>query len=228
MRNTDKIKSYYAKRLGSKRSASLLTQVGKTVNGVDISNEQFSTIIESIISSLHINKDDIIIDIGCANGLVTREIAKECKKIQGIDISKDLIAIAQEHSMSDNIRYTEANCLKYDYKGFNKAYMYEALQHLKYKELPTLLDRLKRAETISMVLLGSIPDAERLFNFYNNKARREAYYTSLENGEPHLGNWWYMEHIEVVCRKKGIKANFISQDKTLHTAHYRFDALLEL
>ena len=48
---------------------------------------------KELLRDVEISKEEIILDIGCGNGLQTILIGKKCKKIYGIDISQKSIII---------------------------------------------------------------------------------------------------------------------------------------
>ena len=53
---------------------------------------------KELMKNTQILKDDIILDIGCGDGLETILLGKKCKMIYGIDINKSRIDIAKRRS----------------------------------------------------------------------------------------------------------------------------------
>lgn len=208
----------------------LLNQVGKTYLGKTIDMEIFNIIILSIVDKLKINKHDNILDLGCANGLVSNHISKYAKFIDGFDLSDDLINIAKQYNKVENISFHTTNILNIDFKVFDamKLYMYEVLQFFDMSKLKMLLQNISYNRDSFSFFIGSIPDAQKLFEFYNTKERKKYYFSEvLEKEIFHIGNWWYKEQIQYLCEELGLKCQIIEQDKRLHTAHYRFDCLIE-
>ncbi len=139
------IKKYYQKSVNLNKKSDFndfLRQVGKTYLGDAINNEQFTKIINSIQENLNILIDDQILDLGCANGLITSKISENCEKIKGYDLSNDLINIAKKYHQKANIVYKCQNITEIDfsYLNINKIYMYEVLQHLEYKMIAEKLE----------------------------------------------------------------------------------------
>jgi 2-polyprenyl-3-methyl-5-hydroxy-6-metoxy-1,4-benzoquinol methylase len=64
---------------------------------------QIDPYIYSIIGN---PKDKLIYDIGCGNGYMARNLAKKGARVYASDISKELIAVAEEKSKGLNIRYS--------------------------------------------------------------------------------------------------------------------------
>jgi len=53
---------------------------------------------KELIKNVRFSKNDTILDVGCGNGLETLLLGKKCKKIFGIDIFKENLAIARFRS----------------------------------------------------------------------------------------------------------------------------------
>ena len=227
------IKEYYKDTVTSNNNNTFedfLKQVGKTYLGNTINQQQFQTIIENIRENLKVTIDDNVIDLGCANGLISSNISKYSKKVFGFDLSEELINTANLHNNKTNIIYQQKNILDIDFNELisNKIYMYEVLQHLKYNQLRSLLQKILYSHEKFYFFIGSIPNSEKLLDFYNTKERKKYYFTEvLENDKFHIGNWWYKEQILYLCEELGLECEVIEQDKSLHTAHYRFDCLIK-
>ena len=105
--------------------------------------------------------------------------------------------------------------------------MYEALQHLKVPDLQRLLKALRMsASRKAPLLLASVPDKERLWEFYDTPARRGEYARRIREGTEAVGHWWTKTALSSAARECGYSCTFLQQNPFLHTAHYRFDALL--
>jgi len=48
-----------------------------------------------LLKLLKIKKNDIVLDLGCGSGIHMQLLSPKCKKIIGLDISKEMIAKAQ-------------------------------------------------------------------------------------------------------------------------------------
>jgi cyclopropane fatty-acyl-phospholipid synthase-like methyltransferase len=216
--------------ISKKFDSSLLKQVGKTINGQEISESQIALIIETVASALRLNASDSIIDLCCGNGLLTRRLAPLVKEIVGIDFTAHLIDTAKKYNSFDNIEYINLDvlCLDYSYfKGLKKILMYEALQHFSTEQLAVLLDELSSLGGGSLVFLGSIPNKGRLRAYYDTDDKFEFYMKCESEGRPHMGHWWMMGEIEQLASKYGFNSTLLPQDTNLYTAHYRFNVLLE-
>ena len=209
---------------------SQLKQVGKTVNGYEISQTQLRLIVGHIGHILHLGARDSMLDLCCGNGLITRRLAPLVREIVAVDFAGGLIDIAKRQNCLHNIEYLTSNVLRLDnkyFQGRNKILMYEALQHFSVEELSSLLDKLSTLEPNSLVFLGSIPNKEKLGVYYDTPEKMSFYLRSEQEGKPHMGRWWSASEIESLGSARGLKTTILAQLPSLYTAHYRFDVLLE-
>ena len=68
-----------------------IKQVGKTVQGKPITNEQLDKIILDIVQKLELKSDDRVLDLCCGNGMITYGMAQNCQSIVSVDFSEPLI-----------------------------------------------------------------------------------------------------------------------------------------
>lgn len=210
--------------------ASLLKQVGKTVNGREIPAPQIKLIVDNIVNVLRLSENDSVVDLCCGNGLITRQLAPLVKDVVGVDFTSGLIDAAKRYNGFHNIEYINSDVLRLDPEycsGFKKVIMYEAMQHFSEEELSVLLGELNNLGKGSRVFLGSIPNKEKLSVYYDTEEKYAFYKQRESEGRPHIGRWWLMNEIEQLVSTRGFKATFLPQEPTLYTAYYRFDVLLE-
>jgi len=210
-----------------------LRQVGKTVGGQPISAEQLDTIVRSVIETLDVRPTDRVLDLCCGNGLIGGAVARCCERLSAVDYSEPLIRVARKYHAIANIEYVYGSVLRLEElplrdERYDKIYMYEALQHFSETELPELLHQIEyRAASNVRILLGSIPDAARLENFYDTPQRQEERRRRIAAGTEAIGTWWRMEDLEQVCRATGFAMRVLRQPPQLHTHHYRVDVVAE-
>lgn len=213
------------------RDSNPLVQVGKTVGGAPVASHLISLIANSIVTALKLQSKDSVLELCCGNGLITFEVSKVCAEITAIDFSEPLIATARQHYARDNVRYIDGDALALiaqTEKRFDKIFMHEALQHFAPDQVDNLLMRLARsASRNAPIFLGSIPDEERLRNFYNTPERYRQYLENVRQGLEPIGTWWRQDDIVVLASRHGYRSAVLKQDARLHTSHYRFDLLCE-
>lgn len=210
-----------------------LRQVGKTVKGKPINDWQFQLIVSQICRELHLQEDSIVLDLCCGNGLITKELATQCKSVVGIDFSQPLLEIANRNRRPMNVLYQCMNILEMDKmppsasSPFNKVLMYEALQYFGKQELITILRNILHLSSKNCIMLfGSVPDLARKWAFYNTPKRRLMYLLRQLVGKERMGTWWDREFIRGACKQLDLLCEFKEQRKELHTSHYRFDVLI--
>ena len=209
-----------------------LRQVGKTVGGYPISPERVDALIHDIVSRLQLNGSDSVLDLCCGNGFITFRCAKFCRSIIGVDYSSALIKIARSRFHGENVSYLLADvCALPDslaLHNFTKMYMYEALQHLNPEQVKKMLFALTGPGfSKAKIYIASIPDKGRIWDFYNTSERREEYHRRIAQGTEAIGYWWEQAELQVIAEQCGYQCEFFPQNPVLHTAHYRFDALLQ-
>lgn len=209
-----------------------LKQVEKTVGGKPISPVQFETIISDIHKTLETQMDDIVLDLCCGNGVITAIMSKACKFIVGVDYSEPLIKIAQKYNKPENASYFQMSVLDLNAnnllnKSFTKIYMYEALQHFNEDGFPKILALINEISSpSSIIFIGSIPNIDKLWDFYDTDERRKDYLERKSKNQEAIGTWWNQKYIVDTCLQNGFECEILSQSQVLHTAHYRFDIRL--
>ena len=211
----------------------LLFQAGKTVHQKPISKKEFNLYIQNIKNKLSLNEKDILLDLGCGNGLVTFALSKYVNKVIGVDFSNTLIANAKEYKFRDNIDYIEANILdkkilEFDYE-YNKILISAVLQYITLNQFDEFLNNLnKKINKKSLILITDILDANRKWNFFCTFKQKFDYLikTKLLRKSLGLGNWWNKNEIIILANKYKYSCKFFNQNERLSSSHYRFDVLL--
>ena len=212
------------------RDADPLRQVGKTVAGQPITADQMDALVGDIRHHLELTPDDELLDLCCGNGAVTARVAPHCRHVTGVDFSAPLLAVANSQYAALNVDFVQADvCLLPEpvrARRFDKVVMYEALQHFDAAQLGDVLDGLDRlAVRPRRMLLGSVPDARRKWNFYDTEARRAEYDARVASGKEPIGTWWKPDELQAILRLRGWRVAFAGQSPALHGVHYRFDAV---
>jgi len=225
-------KEYYTKLPGYFKETEFLQQVGKTVDGEAITEQQKQLQLDSIQKVLNIQKDDDILDLCCGNGVLTKYFASKCRSITGVDFSETLISIAQKYNSPSNAKYfmmsaLDPKIIEICEKPFSKIFMYEALQYFNSSEFAQLLDYILHIiDQNSVIFIAGIPDISKIWNYYNTPERKADYYSRKKKGTEAIGNWWDKKNLLKICSKKGFHSEIISQEKLLISSHYRFDICL--
>lgn len=209
---------------------SALKQVGKTVSGAEVSNEQIDLIVEHITAALELTLGDSLCDLCCGNGLLTVRLAERVGSAVGIDFTPGLLDVARERHARGNLQYRLDDVLALEPQQLataNKLMMYEALQHLTLEQFGALLGALACLPVGARFFVGGIPDQARLRDFYDTDEKFHFYEMREQAGKPHLGRWWGLAELSDLARNAGFTLTRLAQPKELYSAYYRFDVLLE-
>lgn len=91
---------------------------------------------KELLRDISILKSDIILDIGCGDGLETIIIGKKCRKIYGIDISNSNISISKNrlshlrHKIDCEFIFGRLEDLNFESEKFNKIFSICVLEHI--------------------------------------------------------------------------------------------------
>lgn len=223
------IEQYYTSRVS--QSDDLFWQVGKTVNGKPVGNEQLSLIVNRIKQVLELNTRDTVLDMGCGNGLVTNEIASSVGSIIGVERNRPLFEKACKHASTPNQQFKHADILEFvlDNLIANKAFTYEVVQHIEHHHLKMFLLRMRSTlSEAGSLFIGGIPDEEKKWAFYNTAQRKSSLSASLaETGRDPVGTWYYQDFFYYLADEFDCSVTILQQPSELYTSHYRFDCLVE-
>ncbi|WP_339136366.1 MAG: class I SAM-dependent methyltransferase [Candidatus Electrothrix sp. GW3-4] len=225
------IKRYYRERLNNTKGKNTLWQVGKTVNGKEITDEQVNLIVATIAKRLNIQKTDFVLDIGCGNGLLTKKISGYVSEIVGLELTLELFDVSNLISRADNITYINSDIFDFDInshkKSFDKIYLYEVIQHIDYKDADDFFSKLNDiAGENTSIFIGGVLDIEKKWSFFDSFERRCDYFSGIISGRNPLGTWYHKDFLKYLGKKYNFEAICFSQEESLYTAHYRFDCLL--
>jgi cyclopropane fatty-acyl-phospholipid synthase-like methyltransferase len=207
-----------------------LKQVGKTVNGVPITEEQFAVLVEDVRQKLELSPTDAVLDLCCGNGALTFELSKSCERITGIDFSAPLLEVASSHFTAHGVSYILCDVCHFPAElkktPFSKICLYEGLQHLRIKQVRDLMVQIDNLPGPKpLILFGSVPDADRIWAFYDTPERRADYEERKLKGTEAIGHWWERQLLSELMIQHGYETTFLLQHPAMHGAHYRMDVL---
>jgi hypothetical protein len=218
----------------ARSDADLLIQVGRTVHGKPISAEEFSRGIRHVVDMLGLDKDDVLFEYCCGNGLVSREMATRAELVIASDFAEHLISAAKQWSQRPNVAYHVRNALDplnaiVGERRPNKFLMAYALAHFSPDNLHQIVSNalaVRRDGPFAFLITG-IPDDSRKFSFYDTPERKQRFAENKEKGSitnDGMGRWWKASEILAVAERLGLQAEVRPEPPGL--THYRMDALL--
>ncbi|GEM54856.1 hypothetical protein B0A58_04755 [Flavobacterium branchiophilum NBRC 15030 = ATCC 35035] len=196
-----------------KNEDDLFYQVGKTFQKMPISAHAFDKIINDIIVSLQLEKEDVLMEICCGNGLITKKLSEKCKNIYAFDFTEHLIATAQEFKSADNIVYKTGNAKEnffnlFDFKNKpNKFLLNDSLAYFEPFELHAMIDCIQKQNSDFVFYVTNIPSDERKYHFYNTPERVQFYEEKQRQGDISnngMGRWWTEQELITIANDLNI------------------------
>lgn len=206
-------------------------QVARIVHGKEQTDSLLEKIANNIISQLDLNSEDNLLDLCCGNGLLTNILAKHCKAIDAVDLSNLQIREAQKKFNSGKIHFIHSDALTYSSaKKYDKILLYFSFQYFdtfeKGEKLLENIIRMSHPDTI--ILLGDIPDKNKINIFYPKITDRLKYYFKNFFLNSDMGKFWSQEELDSICKKLKVKGRYIAQESWQPYSHYRYDYLIEV
>lgn len=194
------------------------------------SKETIDLICLDIANKLRLNSSDIVLDVGCAGGLLDIGICKKVKKVTAIDNSPNMIKRAEKnvsgHSNIELICCNPSNISKPD-KHFSKIFIYSVFQYLhSEKEIIEILLELKRLlKDEGLILLGEILDPQ-LHGNHGQYEKSHLLTTLKHTANKFLAFWYEKDHLISICNKAGFNVQAVNQPETLPHFNTSYDLIL--
>lgn len=205
-------------------------QVKRTVNGKPVAQDQIDLIVDTMGRELALAEDDVLLDLCCGNGALSRLFFARCKGGLGVDFSEYLIEVArrdfavppaQDYLCGDAVAYAQTEP---DPERFTKALCYGAFSLLPHAGAAALLAALRQRFTrLNTFVIGNLPDKARLHDFF-----RPGTYTPGIEDDPDtpIGIWRTEDEFSALAHAAGWKVRFHRMPANFYAAAYRYDAVL--
>jgi ubiquinone/menaquinone biosynthesis C-methylase UbiE len=201
-------------------------QVLRTLNKEPISKELWEFTLNYIKKQIEPNYNDMMLELCCGNGLISKYFSPIVKNITSVDISKDLInSIDYLKYPNINLVVSDIRKLHYDQSSFDKVIIYAGIQYLTLAETTELFEQVYRwLKPGGIFFLGDIPDYNKLWFFYNNPERQAVYFKNLKDGKDVVGTWFEPYFFEKLSSFVGFSDSMlIPQHPDLIYAKFRYD-----
>lgn len=184
-----------------------------------------------IQTQLHLVATDSLLDVCCGNGLISKSLAENCASVTGVDVSEQLIALAQKHNAADNVTYKLGDALRLSSlvsPTFDKALLYFSFQYFDTfaKGEKVIAELQKCVKKGGIIFIGDVPDYGKLSVFYPTLWQRFKYHVNVFLGRSIMGKFWKPSEIMHICQKLGLKVQVRQQPSDFLYAHYRCDYVI--
>lgn len=204
-------------------------QVKRTVDGKPIGQDQINQIVTAIIKGLDLKDSDVILDIGCGNGALSKLLFDSIRSYLGIDFSEYLIKIAKENFEREGFvfKHEEAlsflnNC-KID-KDVTKVLCYGVFTYFATESAEIILKLIyDKFPNVQSFYIGNLPDKELAHKFFYSHIEYEKL---LDDNTSSIGIWRTVKEFEDLAYKTGWKARIVRMPEGFYSAHYRYDVQL--
>ena len=210
--NSD-LKKYYEKMWNKKGYS------GYIENGINISKIYDRKRKKAALNFLNPKKEEIILDAGCGNGKISIKVSKKCRKVYGVDISKNAFKkVMKINPKKIEFIQTELEKLPFENNFFDKILCIETLEHVINPE--KVLKEFYRVLKSSGTLIITYPTKAIVERIYEFLAPQKKFIIS-----EHLTNYSYSQlknKLEVtkfkIIQKKGLFFYIPFQAWFRHTA----------
>jgi hypothetical protein len=208
----------------------LLAQTRRTVKGKPVSDEQIGMIVETIRSKLEVTRHDVLLELACGNGSISKHLFESCGDYLGVDFSEFLISVAKKNfEKLPHYAFTLSGAAEYvrqesNPDRFTKVLCYAGFCYFPPNDAVEVLQTLNRKfSNVQRVFVGNLPDRDRADAFYREK-RPSA--QELSDNETAIGTWRTKNEFATMCENAGWRVQFSAMPPTYFSSYYRFDALL--
>ena len=109
----------------------------------------------------YLNKQDVVLDLGCGNGQNTHKASKFVKRVVGVDYDEFPLNIAKKTARTNNVTFKRMNLeekLPFSNDTFDKVMLLDVLEHLRNRK--HIIVDIKRVLKKNGLLFLSVPNSE--------------------------------------------------------------------
>lgn len=228
------VSSEYWKRFWSNHGrksigAPAQSQVLRTLNKLPVADETFDRIVGQIEETLRLGPQEDLLDLCCGNGAITVRLASRCRSALGVDVSQHLLdQVDRATAPNLALRAEDVAKVHIEKNQFSRILVYAGIQYFSEDQIVALILSLHTALRPSgLLLLGDVPDAQRIWSFFDTPERERAYFDSVCADKPIIGTWIDPGWLTRLGAYAGFsEASVIPQPRDFPYAHYRYDVLM--
>ncbi len=224
-------KSDYKEYPKTLAAGDLWGQVRRTVNGKPVTDDQIAYIVSAIRAGLALRADDVLLDLACGNGALSRYFADDCAALHGVDFSPYLVEVATRlFARPPRVTFALADAASYvreepEPERFHQVLCYGSFPFFKEADGATVLRELcRRFLNVRRIYIGNVPDRDRAHLFYRAGKADPA---ELDDPAAAIGRWRTAAEWTEFAAGHGWKARFHHMPREFYASHYRFDVVLD-
>lgn len=206
-------------------------QVARTKGGKQSDKQELAKIAAYIKEKLELSKEDSLLDLCCGNGMLSKELSPFVKELLGVDFSEPHIEIARQRFIAPNVMFLRGDATQLTLiteKSFDKINLYFSFQYFDTYKLGELVvkEMAERLKAGGKILIGDVPDKERLAVFYPSLKSRLRYQLARIRGRDQMGKFWSEADMKKIAVNSGLRIQKLQQPADFLYQHYRSDYLL--
>ncbi|MDW3650070.1 MAG: methyltransferase domain-containing protein [Bacteroidia bacterium] len=206
-------------------------QVARTKGGKQSDKQELAKIAAYIKEKLELSEEDTLLDLCCGNGMLSKELSPFVKELLGVDFSEPHIEIARQQFIAPNVMFLRGNATKLALlteKSFDKINLYFSFQYFDTYKMGELVvkEMAKCLKPGGKILIGDVPDKERLAVFYPKPMDRFRYHLARIRGRDQMGKFWSEAEMQKIAAASGLQIQKLKQPADFLYQHYRSDYLL--
>jgi 2-polyprenyl-3-methyl-5-hydroxy-6-metoxy-1,4-benzoquinol methylase len=170
-----------------------------------ISEEVWKGILVYVLAFVGPTSQDIILDLCCGNGLITKAIAQKVKTVYAVDLSPEFIAHISKEGLPNVVtKVSDIRELEMPENSLTKIILYSSLHYIDSIEAVTLFVKMgKWLRKGGTAFIGDIPDKSHIWSYFNTIERKKAYFDAIIAGRQIMGNWFDMDYLTNVANYAG-------------------------
>jgi cyclopropane fatty-acyl-phospholipid synthase-like methyltransferase len=185
--------------------------------------------VRAIETGLNLQPDDIVLDLACGNGALSRHLFGSCRGLVGVDFSEYLIEVAKTYfeqlpryrfKLDDAAHFVQHTR---NPKRFTKVLCYSSFSFFSQTDAGSVLGSLfRRFPNVGRVFLGNIPDKARAREFYGTAVNA----VMLSDPTAQVGMWRTVPEITELAGQHGWGTTTSHMPEGFFNTSYRYDAVL--
>lgn len=171
------------------------------------------TRIKRLLKDIEFSKEDVILDVGCGNGLLLGYLKNKIKFYYGVDFSKDFIDVAkirQKKQKINNAKFVHGDIIKFCNKlkiNFDKVFALDFTEHIYDDDFIKIFSAVSNSIKKDGILFVHTPNREYILEILKEKG-------IIKQFPEHIGVR-NVEQYKELFRKSGFK-----NVKIIYLSHY--------